>query len=108
MKKLFWILALCLLTTVAGATNLRGRVEGKHAYAPAPFPASRITVELLVPDVGGQWQVAYRAVSGPDGMYYFAGVKPGKYILHVNGQLNFNLTVGPGPTQDVAPVVVNF
>ena len=108
MNRLLWILLLCLVTTVASATNLRGRVDGKHAYAPAPFPASRIAVELLVPDVGGKWQVAYRTVSGPDGMYLFSGVKPGAYILHVDGRLNFHLTVGPGPTQDVAPVVVNF
>ena len=108
MKRILCILAICLMAAAAGATNLRGRVDGRSVHSPYPFPAGRVSVALLVPDGAGHWRMAYSTMSGPDGMFYFVNIPPGNYVMQVAGRLNFNVSVGQMPQQDLAPVVVNF
>ena len=53
----------------------------------------------------GQWKVTASAFTGPNGMYYFRGIAPGKYVLQVQGR-NYPAQVGNAPLQDIPPVVI--
>jgi hypothetical protein len=88
------------------ATDLRGRVDGRNAYYPRPFPLAGAPVMLYAfrPQFG--WRVVATAYTGPDGLYYFRNIPPGSYTLQVQG-LNFPLNVAPASYQDVPPVLVS-
>lgn len=96
---------LALLSGAAAATELRGRVDGVHPYAPYPFPVGQARVELFAATPRGSVPVAY-AYSGGDGMYYFSGIAPGAYNIQVNGRVSFPLMVNPQPYQDVPPILL--
>jgi protocatechuate 3,4-dioxygenase beta subunit len=86
------------------ATDLRGRVEGQTAFSSLPVPMSSTAVELA--DSNGQRVIA-RAYTGPDGMYYFRGIAPGRYQLRTRSNA-YPVTVLSNPTQDIAPIRVKF
>lgn len=97
--------ALVLLAaTAAAATDLRGRVEGTNSYSSTPFPLGG-TALYLYQQQAGQWRVVSSAYTAPNGMYYFRGIAPGKYVLQVERR-NYAVQVGNTPLQDVPPVVI--
>ena len=107
LLKICLILLLCLMSTSAMATNLRGRVDAKPAYASAPFPARGVIVEIYQQvSVDGRFARVSSTVSGVDGLYYFSGIPPGNYFLQVARKVNYRLIVGPGPYQDIAPILL--
>lgn len=104
MPKLLALGLLAALALQAAATELRGRVDGVHPYAPYPFPLGGARVQLYVFTPQGPRPFVY-TYTGGDGMYYFTGIAPGNYTLQVNGVLNFPLTVYPVPQQDIPPIL---
>ena len=88
------------------ATELRGRVDGVHPYAPYPFPFGGARIDLYASSPQGTLLVSY-AYTGGDGMYYISGIYPGVYTLQVNGILNFPLVVYPQPYQDIPPILLH-
>jgi hypothetical protein len=98
--------ALIVVETVT-ATDLRGRVDGIHGYAPKPFPLSGARVTLFLPNPAGGYTSIASAVSGADGMYYFKNIQPGNFVLQVN-DTNYPLAVRPVPSQEITPVLLRF
>lgn len=96
---------LFLLSELAMATNLRGRVDIRHPYSGDLFPASGATVELIVFTNFGP-QLVYTYFTGSDGMYYMPNIMPGNYILRINGYMDYQVQVGNMPYQDLRPVLV--
>ena len=96
---------LLLLSELALATNLRGRVDIRHPYTGDLFPASGATVELIVFTNFGP-QLVYTYFTGSDGMYYMPNIMPGNYILRINGYLDYQIQVVNMPYQDLRPVLM--
>ncbi|SIS65663.1 hypothetical protein SAMN05421686_103120 [Thalassolituus maritimus] len=96
---------LLLLSDLALATNLRGRVDIRHPYTGDLFPASGATVELIVFTNFGP-QLVYTYFTGSDGMYYMPNIIPGNYILRINGYLDYQVQVVNMPYQDLQPVLM--
>jgi hypothetical protein len=96
-------LSLTGIATVAAATDLRGRVDGRNPNGYV-FPRAGATVALYQ-QTGAGWTLVRQTQSGADGMYYFPGIAPGGYGLQVN-TLNFPLQVSANPAQDIPAVVV--
>ena len=96
---------LLLLSELALATNLRGRVDIRHPYTGDLFPASGATVELIVFTNFGP-QLVYTYFTGSDGMYYMPNIMPGNYILRINGYMDYQVQVGNMSYQDLRPVLV--
>ncbi len=96
---------LLLLSELAMATNLRGRVDIRHPYSGDLFPASGATVELIVFTNFGP-QLVYTYFTGSDGMYYMPNIMPGNYILRINGYMDYQVQVGNMHYQDLRPVLV--
>lgn len=100
--------ATCLAMLLAGlppaavAADIRGLVQGQNRYAPTPFPIRGAKVELM--DARGQSVVA-TSYAGQDGLYYFSNIRPGNYVVRVNGKY-FPIVVRSTPKQDVAPARV--
>ncbi|MEA3187277.1 MAG: hypothetical protein QOD99_1107 [Chthoniobacter sp.] len=98
------LLALAFLALYpAGATDLRGRVDGFNPYTNTmgPFPGVRVGLFTPLPD--GSFAIVRESVSGPDGMYYLKGVYPGQYVLQIGG-VNYPLGVGLTLMQDIPPI----
>lgn len=91
-------------SAAAGATDLRGRVDGRNDFSRSPFPLAGTALQLYRQDAG-QTRLAASAFTGPNGMYYFRGVAPGRYVLQVQGR-SFPVQVHNAPLQDVPPLVV--
>ena len=96
---------LLLLSDLALARNLRGRVDIRHPYTGDLFPASGATVELIVFTNFGP-QLVYTYFTGSDGMYYMPSIIPGNYILRINGYLDYQIQVVNMPYQDLQPVLM--
>ncbi|TPD55569.1 MAG: carboxypeptidase regulatory-like domain-containing protein [Thalassolituus maritimus] len=96
---------LLLLSDLALATNLRGRVDIRHPYTGDLFPASGATVELIVFTNFGP-QLVYTYFTGSDGIYYMPNIIPGNYILRINGYLDYQVQVVNMPYQDLQPVLM--
>lgn len=90
--------------TSAYAGDLRGRVDGRNPYYPHPFPISGVPVQLYEQRPQG-WFIVASAYTGPDGMYYFRGIRPGQYVIQVQG-MNFPLVVAFQPFQDIPLILV--
>ena len=88
----------------AFATDLRGRVDGRNAYSPTPYPIGGTPLELYREDRGRLIRQG-ATFTAPDGMYYFRGVTPGRYVLQVQGG-SYPLQVRDQFVQDVPPVVL--
>jgi hypothetical protein len=96
----FVTVLLALAPATLAAADLRGRVEGQNNFSANSFPLSGARVELM--DSTGR-QVIANAYTGPDGLYYFRRIAPGRYMLRVNGGI-YPLTVDPRDYQDIAPI----
>jgi len=88
----------------AGATDLRGRVDGFNPYTRMMGPLPGVGVTLFAQMQNGGYSLVSQAITGPDGMYYFRGVYPGPYFLQIAGA-NYPLGVGNMPLQDI-PIIV--
>jgi hypothetical protein len=84
-------IAVLLWLSSAGATDLRGRVDGMHPYSPQPFPIGGVRIDIFAPSPQGTVLVR-STLTGGDGMYYLPGMAPGVYTLVVNGFLQFPST----------------
>ncbi|MEI6847302.1 MAG: hypothetical protein WCK32_04570 [Chlorobiaceae bacterium] len=103
--RVFALFAILLASPLHSyATELRGRVDGMHPYAPKPFPfgGAKVDLYILLPRGARFIRSAY---TGGDGMYYFSKIRPGKYTLIVNGKLNIPLLVEPRQSQDIPPIL---
>jgi hypothetical protein len=111
MKKFSLCFGLWVIAQLADATDLRGRVDGKHNYSPVPFPMPRAQVTIFVTQQNPAGGVNYiqkaTTVTGADGMYYFRDIPPGDFILQINGT-NYPLKVLPQPVQDIQAVLLSF
>jgi len=85
------------------ATDLRGGVAGFNPYTHMTGGLPGVPIGLFTGTPGGGFIVVRQTVTGPDGLYYLAGVYPGQYVLQIAG-VNYPLMVGYGPMQDI-PVV---
>lgn len=101
------LLLLLLLPLVAAATNLRGRIDGMHAYSYAPFPLPNAQVQLFMMTPYGP-QLVYTYFTGSDGMYYLPNIMPGNYVLVVNGTMQFPLAVFDVRLQDIPPILFSY
>ena len=89
------------------ATDIRGRIDGQHAYSPYPFPVSGARIDLLR-WTGGNWVPLYTTFSGPDGMYYIRNIPPGAFYLQVNGMNHYSVTVFDMPLQDIPAILIRY
>lgn len=105
LRVLALLSVLAMLSPQAIATELRGRVDGAHAYAPYPFPLAGARVDLYVNTPQGPVLVRY-AFTGGDGIYFMPRINPGAYTLQINGILKFPLFVNPQPYQDIPPILL--
>jgi hypothetical protein len=106
-KVILLFLAVFFVAETVAATDLRGRVDGIHGYAPNPFPLSGARITLFLPNPAGGYASIASAVSGADGMYYFRNIQPGNFVLQVN-ETNYPLAVRPVPSQEITPVLLRF
>ncbi|WP_280152112.1 hypothetical protein [Piscinibacter sp. XHJ-5] len=90
------------LAANVSATDLRGRIDQRNPNGYI-FPAAYVDVVLLSWN-GNSWQPNQSARTGPDGMYFFTGVAPGRHALAVGGR-NYTITVLNQNFQDVSPLV---
>lgn len=107
MPRVVWIGAAVLMLAAAsdaGATDLRGRVDGKNNFSSALFPVGGAALQLYREEAG-QRKLAASGFTAPDGMYYFRGIAPGSYVLQVQGR-KFQVQVSHGRLQDIPPVVI--
>ena len=95
---------LLFATSASYATDLRGRIDGRHPYAPYPFPLNGARIDLYAMSPRG-WILIRTTFTGPDGMYYLARIGAGQYNLQVNGILNFPLFVNNQAYQDIPPIL---
>jgi hypothetical protein len=103
----YFIFLLLFLPSLALATNLRGRVDATHSYSSAPFPARGAHVQL-VPQPPATQGPAVSFFTGGDGMYYFSNIPPGQYMLVINNNLRFPLTVVQTNVQNIPPVLLRY
>ena len=97
-------IGLALAVSVAAATDLRGRIDIRHPSSGYVFPGAGKEVWLLSWD-GRSWTQRVRAITGSDGMYYFAGVPPGSHVLSVMNR-NYRIDVLNQRFQDISPLIV--
>lgn len=104
-KHLLPILLAILLVSAATvrATDLRGRVDGLNPSTQTTGPLNGIGVALFASLPDGSFALVHKVVTNSDGLYYFTGVRPGRYVVQIAG-VNYPLEVGPGPTQDI-PII---
>lgn len=111
MKKFSLCFGLWVIAQLAAATDLRGRVDGKHNYSPDPFPVASVQVTIFVVQQNSAGGVNYiqqaTTVTGVDGMYYFRGIPPGNFVLQIGGT-NYPLQVLSQPVQDIQAVLLHF
>ena len=102
------VVAFVLMTFSSSlyAADIRGRVDGRTAYYPRPYPLAGVPVTLFVFQPPSGWRPVATSYTAPDGMYYFRGVPAGSCMLQVQG-LNFPITVSPAPFQDIPPLLVS-
>jgi hypothetical protein len=103
-KLLVQILLAILMVSAAmvRATDLRGRIDGLNPYTQTMGPLPGVRVALFVSQ-NDAFALVRQAVSGSDGMYYFAGVSPGQYVVQIAG-VNYPIEVRPVLTQDI-PII---
>ena len=78
------------------ATDLRGAVAGLDRD-------SGVGVALFEVGPNGAFNLVRQTVTGPDGKYYFNGVRAGHYVLQIGG-INYPLEVGATEMQDI-PII---
>ena len=104
MRYKFQLLVLLKILLVTAATvrgtDLRG-VAGLASQPPTP--ATGVGVALFEVRPNGTFNLVGQTVTGPDGKYYFNGVRAGRYILQIGG-INYPLEVGATEMQDI-PII---
>lgn len=103
MRLLFLLTAL-LFALQASATDVRGRIEGQSRYSHRPFPVKGVRVTLWASE-GGRWTRRASAITSYEGMYYFRGIRPGRYWIQVEGR-NFSVQVRNVRLQDIRRILV--
>jgi hypothetical protein len=104
-KFLLLILLAILIVSAATvlATDLRGRVDGFNPNTQMNGPLPGVGVALFATQPNGTFAIVRKAVTDPDGIYYFRGVYPGQYVLQIGGT-NYPLEVGTTQMQDI-PII---
>jgi hypothetical protein len=93
LQLLVLLLEIFLMTAATvRATDLRGAV-----------PDSGVGVALFEVGPNGAFNLVRQTVTGPDGKYYFNGVRAGHYVLQIDG-INYPLEVGATEMQDI-PII---
>ncbi len=98
-------IVLMAVSFLLDAADVRGRVDGRNAYYPRPFPLAGVPVTLYVRQPPARWQATATSYTGSDGIYHFRGVAEGSYMLQVQG-MNFPISVSRAPFQDIPPLLV--
>lgn len=101
-RMLLLFLLVLAIPSLADAANLRGRIDAANRFSRVPYPLGRAVVDLCF----GRNKTRY--ITGPDGMYYFGNIFPGRYVLEINGRLRYPITVGNQPYQDLPPIVLRY
>jgi hypothetical protein len=99
------ILLITVFAGVAGAANIRGRLERRTPQG--LVPAQGVPVTVFRSDIG---RSAY-SYSGYDGMYYISNIPDGAYTLEVwaypnSPPLTFTIRAVGGGITDIAPIVI--
>ena len=89
---------VCLAPLATEAGNLRGAVVN-------PPPLNSAAPAGIQVTLSAEGQPPRQTETSGSGFYFFLGVPPGNYVLHV-GQSNYNVTVTSAPSQDIPPVVL--
>ena len=92
-----------MTAATGGATDLRGGVAGRDRDSQPPTPLAGFGVALFEVRPNGAFNLVRQTVTGPDGKYYFNGVRAGHYVLQI-GRINYPLEVGETQMQDI-PVI---
>jgi hypothetical protein len=104
LQLLVLLLEIFLMTAATvGATDLRGGVAGLDRDSQPPTPLAGVGVALFAVMPNGAFNLVRQTVTGPDGKYYFNGVRAGHYILQIGG-INYPLEVGATEMQDI-PII---
>ena len=85
------------------ATDLRGAVDTINPASHASGPQAGVAVGLFIAKPDGTYSVVRQGVTGPNGVFYLAGVPAGQYVLQVGG-VNYPLRVLDVATQDI-PII---
>jgi len=101
------LIFLVAMPLASDAANLRGRLNGQNRYSAAPYPIAGAVVELFVREQN-KWRSLGRDLTGSDGMYFFTEVKPGIYVLQINGRQNYPIRVEARPYQDLPPILISY
>jgi hypothetical protein len=104
LQLLVLLLEIFLMTAATvGATDLRGSVAGRDRDSQPPTPLAGVGVALFEVRPNGAFNLVRQTVTGPDGKYYFNGVRAGHYVLQI-GRINYPLEVGATEMQDI-PII---
>lgn len=98
---------LSMMVSFAQATDIRGRVDGVHAWAKEPFPMEKAVVEVLREKDGAD-KIFQITETNSTGMYYFKGLAPGDYVLRVNGLIKVSVTIVDKKNQDIGPILFPY
>jgi hypothetical protein len=108
MKPISFVLFLLIvIPSISSATDIRGRVDISHSYSSYPFPANNIEVRLFALYPNTSVQVA-TYFTGHDGMYFFYGLQPGRYLIFIPPNFNFDIIVNNVPRQDIRPLLISL
>jgi hypothetical protein len=100
---LILLAALIASAATARATDLRGRVDGLNPSTQVVGPLPGVAVALFVKHASGEFAIVRQTETGSEGLYYFAGVNPGDYVLQIAG-VNYPLKVEQAQKQDI-PII---
>jgi hypothetical protein len=100
------LLQMLMVSATLRSTDLRGRVinkSGNPGSPPSGFVG--IPIGLFEARRDGTFAVVRQTNTGPNGIYYLAGVPPGAYVLQIDG-VNYPLGVENAPTQDIPIITI--
>jgi len=104
---IFVLFLILLISTQVSATDIRGRIDGQHAYSSSRFPVRSARISFYY-WTGKKWVSAGKAFTGPDGMYYMKNLRPGNYTLQVNDKQNFSITIRNSRFQDIPSILIRY
>jgi hypothetical protein len=96
------IITIILFSSLAFATDVRGRIDTQNTYNGYYQPLPRAEVALVNPMNNKPVSVTY---TGRDGFYYFYNIYPGNYVLVVNRSLRLPVNIMNVPGFDINPVL---
>ena len=108
LKTVFLITCLTLFSSGLLAASIRGQVATENPYSGLIKPVPGASVELFSknPETG-RWiqHGSYR--TGYDGMYYFQDIRPGNYVLRINGDATYPVSVSERENQDIPRIILD-